>query len=88
MLKLLYTTAEARVALGCGTTKFYQLLNEGFLEARRLGRRTYVTAKSLEALVASLPPAVTPTMAKTQHEKWAAHRRPPPKQQEDEPGMV
>ena len=88
MLKLLYTTAEARLALGVGCTKFYQLLNAGLLEGRRLGRRTYVTGSSLEALVGSLEPAVTPTMLKAQHEKWAGHRKPRPKPQEGEPGAA
>jgi len=69
MLKLLYTTAEARLALGVGCTKFYQLLNEGLLEARRLGRKTYITAESLKAFVASLPPVVTPTMARAEHDR-------------------
>ena len=87
-MKLLYKTREAKAAIGCGTTTLYNLINRGILEARRLGHRTYITASSLEAFIASLPPLVTSTMAKAEHEKWSGHRRPPPKQQEDEPGMV
>jgi hypothetical protein len=65
MSKFLYRASEARTAIGCGVTKFYQLINNGTLDARRFGKRTYITTQSLEAFVASLPQAVTPTMAKT-----------------------
>jgi len=88
-VKFLYGTSEAKKALGCGTTKLYDLINSGILEARRLGRKTYITAESLEAFVASLPPVVTPTMAKAEHDRWSgARRRPQPKPQEDEPGAA
>ena len=83
-MKLLYKTSEAKAAIGCGNTKLYHLVNEGLLEARRLGRKTYITAESLEALVASLPRVVTPTMAKAEHDRWSGHPRPKP--QDDEPG--
>ena len=88
MSKFLYRTSEAKAALGCGTTRLYELINNGTLEARRLGHRTYITAASLEALVASLPPVVTPTMARAEHEKWSGHRRPPPKPQENDQGIA
>jgi Helix-turn-helix domain len=86
--KFLYRTSEAKAALGCGTTKLYDLINSGVLETRRFGKRTYITAASLEAFVASLPPVVTPTMAKAEHDRWSRHRRPRPKTQEDEPGAA
>ena len=88
MAKFLYRTSEAKAALGCGTTTLYNLINRGVLEARRLGHRTYITADSLEEFVASLPPVVTPTLAKTEHERWAGRRRVRPKLQEDEPGAA
>jgi excisionase family DNA binding protein len=87
-VKFLYRTSEAKAALGCGTTKLYDLINSGILEARRLGRKTYITAESLEAFVASLPSVVTPTMAKARHDQWSGHRRLQPKPQEDEPGAA
>jgi excisionase family DNA binding protein len=62
--KYLFTTREARAALGCGETKLYQLINDGTLDARRLGRRTYITAESIERFVQSLERVTTPTMAK------------------------
>ena len=88
MAKFLYRTSEAKAAIGCGTTTLYNLINRGLLEARRLGRRTYVTADSLEAFIASLERVVTPTMAKARHDAWSGHRRPRAKPQEDEPGAA
>jgi hypothetical protein len=60
--KLLYTTAEARAVIGCGTTRLYELLAAGKLQARRLGHRTMIEAESLHSLVSSLPLVTTPTM--------------------------
>jgi hypothetical protein len=88
MSKFLYRTSEAKAALGCGTTRLYELINKGLLEARKLGHRTYITAESLEAFIASLPPVVTPTMARSEHEKWSGHPRPRPKPQEDDQGIA
>ena len=62
MQKLLYTTAEAKAVIGCGTTRLYELINSGELEARRLGHRTMIEAESLRELVDSLPRVTTPTM--------------------------
>jgi excisionase family DNA binding protein len=61
-MKLLYRTSEAKAALGVGTTKLYELINNGTLDARRFGRRTYITAESLEAFVEALERAITPTI--------------------------
>jgi excisionase family DNA binding protein len=60
--KLLYTTAEAKAVIGCGTTRLYQLLANGKLRARRLGHSTMIEADSLLELVESLPRVTTPTM--------------------------
>ena len=62
-MKLLYRTSEAKAALGVGTTKLYELINNGTLDGRRFGRRTYITGTSIEALVGALKPVITPTMA-------------------------
>jgi hypothetical protein len=87
--RLLYRAGEARAAIGCGVAKFYELINSGTLDARRFGKRTYITAESLEAFVGSLPRAVTPTLAKRAHEQWSGRNRPRPKpQEEDEPGIA
>jgi hypothetical protein len=62
MQKLLYTTTEAKAVIGCGTTRLYELINSGELEARRLGHPTMIEAESLRELVDSLPRVTTPTM--------------------------
>ena len=71
MRRLLYPAREARAAIGCGNQKFYNLINNGTLDARRFGKRTYITAESIEALVASLKPVVTPTLAKAGRGRWS-----------------
>ena len=88
MSKFLYRTSEAKAALGCGTSKLYDLINNGTLDARKLGHRTYITAESLESFVASLPPVVTPTMAKVEYDQWSGRSSPRPRPQEDEPGIA
>jgi hypothetical protein len=85
MNKLLYRSSEARAAIGCGITKFYDLVNNGTLDARRFGKRTYITAQSIEVFIASLKPVVTPTMVRAERKKWLQPRRPRPNPQEDEP---
>ncbi len=55
--RLLISVAEARDALGVGTTKLYALLGDGSLRARRLGGRTLIESASLRAFVESLPVA-------------------------------
>jgi hypothetical protein len=62
---------EAKAALGIGTSKLYDLINNGTLDARRFGKRTYVTAESIEQFIAALPPAMTPTRAKIEHDRWS-----------------
>ncbi len=42
---------DAARALGLGRTSIYSLINERKLEARKLGRRTLVTAESIRALI-------------------------------------
>jgi hypothetical protein len=86
--KFLYRTSEARAAIGCGTSKLYGLINSGVLEARRFGRRTYITGASLEAFVASLPRVVTPTMEKAGHDQWSGHRGPRMRLQGDKPDIA
>jgi|HubBroStandDraft_6_1064221.scaffolds.fasta_scaffold92834_5 excisionase family DNA binding protein len=75
-MKLLYGTREAKAALGCGTSKLYELINNGTLDARRFGKLTYITAESLEAFVASLPRVETPTMAKAEQPLSADRQSP------------
>ena len=54
---LLYPIAEAKRLIGTGTTRLYELIGAGFLDARKAGGRTLITAESLRQYVASLPKA-------------------------------
>ena len=76
-MKLLYRTSEAKAALGVGTTTLYRWINEGRLDARKMGRRTYITGDSIEALVESLEPVVTPTMKAAGQPQEAGERQSP-----------
>ncbi|KAA0680122.1 DNA-binding protein [Azospirillum brasilense] len=49
------TVAEAKAKIGVGTTKFYELLNEGKIDAVKIGRKTLILTNSLEKYVANLP---------------------------------
>jgi len=42
---------DAAKALGLGRTTIYALINDGKLEARKLGRRTLVTTGSIRAVL-------------------------------------
>jgi hypothetical protein len=67
--KRLYTVKETGHAIGCGPTTVYGKINDGVLVAVKYGYRTYITAESIDRYIASLTPAVTPTMAKAAHER-------------------
>lgn len=54
---LAYTVQDAGAAIGCGTTKLYELMSSGTLDCRKLGGRTVILAASLENYIANLPPA-------------------------------
>lgn len=45
------TIQGVRQATGLGTTKIYELINEGKLKAVKVGRRTLVRTDSIRALV-------------------------------------
>ena len=53
----LYRPAQVQAALGIKNTKFWQLVKEGKLEAKKIGRATVITADSLKRFVKTLPPA-------------------------------
>ena len=42
----------AKAAIGCGTTKLYELLNAGELESYSIGRARRITTASIKAYVA------------------------------------
>lgn len=51
----LYRPTEVQGVLGIKKTKFWSLVKEGKLEAKKLGRATVITADSLKRFVKSLP---------------------------------
>lgn len=53
----LLTVNQTKETLGIGTTKLYELMAEGALDARKLGRRTMITEASTTAYKAGLPKA-------------------------------
>lgn len=48
---LAYSVGEACRASSLGRTRLYQLIGEGRLEVRKIGRRTLIPAASLRALI-------------------------------------
>lgn len=54
---LLYQIADAKRMIGAGTTRLYELIGAGQLDARKAGGRTLITAASLRAYAESLPKA-------------------------------
>lgn len=44
----------ARRSIGCSRTLFYQMINEGLVETRKIGRRRVVVVASLRELPAKL----------------------------------
>jgi len=49
--KLAYSIREAMHASSLGKTKMYELINQGKLQAVRIGGRTVIPAESLHALI-------------------------------------
>lgn len=54
---ILYSVSEAKRLIGTGTTRLYELIGTGRLDARKAGGRTLITAESLHAYAAALPKA-------------------------------
>ncbi len=73
MTPLLYTVSQARAYLGgMGLTKIYEQMALGLLDVRKSGKRTLITAKSLEAYAENLPKA-TIALSSRQKEAQVAH---------------
>ena len=54
---LAYRIEDARRAIGVGTTRLYELIGAGVLDARKSGNRTLITGDSLRRYIADLPKA-------------------------------
>ena len=48
---LAYSVSEACRMSSLGKTRLYQLISEGHLQARKIGRRTVILASSLNRLI-------------------------------------
>lgn len=48
---LAYSVKDACRVTSLGVTRVYQLIHEGRLDARKIGRRTVVTAASIRRLI-------------------------------------
>jgi hypothetical protein len=55
--RLLYTIEETKAETGQGRTKIYELIGDGILDARKIGKSTRITGESIERFVESLPKA-------------------------------
>ena len=56
--RALYPIKEAEVILSTSHAQIYRLINSGRLDARKIGSRSFITAVSLDAFLASLPKVV------------------------------
>jgi excisionase family DNA binding protein len=52
---LAYSVADACRVSSLGRTRIYQLIAEGQLRVRKIGKRTLIPADSLHALISGLP---------------------------------
>lgn len=57
MEPLTVTIDGAKKAIGIGTTKLYELINDGHIKTVKLGRRTLVKTASIREFVESLDAA-------------------------------
>lgn len=51
----LYKLTEARALLSCGNTKIWELIGNGSLDCRKLGRCAVITGQSLIEFIDRLP---------------------------------
>jgi hypothetical protein len=68
---ILVPVLDAFEMIGVKTTKGYDLINAGLIDTVVRGRRRFAIHKSLERYTAALPSAMTPTMAKAEHDRWS-----------------
>jgi hypothetical protein len=53
----LYTPRETERILSISHAQLYRLIGRGLLDARKIGRATYITAQSIERFLGALPSA-------------------------------
>lgn len=55
--RALHTPRETKHILSVSHAQLYRLIGRGALDARKIGRSTYITAASIESFLAALPAA-------------------------------
>jgi hypothetical protein len=55
--RALYTPRETEKILSISHAQLYRIIGRGALDARKIGRATYITAASIERFLAALPAA-------------------------------
>jgi excisionase family DNA binding protein len=60
--KMAFSVDEAAMRAGLGRDRVYAAIRDGNLEARKFGRRTIITAESLQRFLNSLPPLRLPSV--------------------------
>lgn len=51
---MLNTIPQTQEKLGLGSTKIYELINQGKLRAKKIGRRTFVSEEAIQDFIAGL----------------------------------
>jgi hypothetical protein len=57
LARALYTPRETERILSISHAQLYRLIGRGLLDARKIGRGTFITSQSIERFVGALPPA-------------------------------
>src|ERR1700751_1971602 len=68
--RALYAPREVERILSISQAQVYRLIGAGRLDARKIGRATYITRSSIDKFLAELPPAQVP-----RYDDAAAFRR-------------
>ena len=55
--RALYTPRDTEQILSISHAQLYRLIGRGLLDARKIGRGTYITAQSIERFLGALAPA-------------------------------
>lgn len=63
LMKMAYSVDEAAMRAGLGRDAIYSAVREGKLEAKKMGRRTLVTADALRRYLENLPALRLPPAA-------------------------
>ncbi len=51
---MLNTIQQTKEKIGLGTTRIYELINQGTLKAKKIGRRTFCSDEAIQEFIANL----------------------------------